>query len=165
MTAADTPLAAIERSGLALAMRQELWLYPATEIAHIAGFVVLVGSIAMLDLRLLGLFRGVSLRTIKSFMPYAIAGFVINAVTGLLFIVMQPHSYLSGGIFWAKMGFIGVAGCNAMFFETRLSLRALGLSPDAPMPWPLRAIGGVSLFSWFAVLYCGRMLPYLGTGN
>jgi hypothetical protein len=33
------------------------------------------------------------------------------------------------------------------------------------MPRGLKIIGAVSLFSWFAVLYCGRMLPYLGTGN
>jgi hypothetical protein len=46
-----------------------------------------------------------------------------------------------------------------------LSQRALALSPDAAMPASLRAVGALSLFSWFAVLYCGRMLPYLGTGN
>ena len=64
MTASDTPLAAIERSALALAMRQELWLYPAVEIAHITGFVVLVGSIAMLDLRLLGVSGELAVRSL-----------------------------------------------------------------------------------------------------
>jgi hypothetical protein len=29
----------------------------------------------------------------------------------------------------------------------------------------MKIIGGLSLASWLAVLYCGRMLPYLGTGN
>jgi hypothetical protein len=29
----------------------------------------------------------------------------------------------------------------------------------------MKVVGAVSLFAWFAVLYCGRMLPYLGTGN
>ena len=48
---APAPIAAIEQSALAMAMRNELWLYPAVEIAHIAAFVLLVGSIAMLDLR------------------------------------------------------------------------------------------------------------------
>ena len=43
--------------------------------------------------------------------------------------------------------------------------RALALSPDADMPRACKIVGGVSLFTWFAVLYCGRMLPYLGTGN
>ena len=46
-------------------MRQELWLYPAVEILHIWGFVVLVGSVAMLDLRLLGLSRRVPARQLS----------------------------------------------------------------------------------------------------
>ena len=141
------------------------WLWPLCESLHFVGLALLIGGAGLLDLRLMGMFRGVPLRAIKAFMPFAIGGFLVNALTGLLFLVMQPHLYLSGGIFWTKMGFIGVAGCNAMFFETRLSVRALGLAPDDDMPWAVKGIGAVSLFSWFAVLYCGRMLPYLGTGN
>ena len=51
-------LVALEVSGLATLMRQSQWLYPIVEIAHIVGFVTLVGSVAMFDLRLLGLSRG-----------------------------------------------------------------------------------------------------------
>ena len=36
---------------------------------------------------------------------------------------------------------------------------------DADMPRAMKVVGACSLFSWFAVMYCGRMLPYLGTGN
>jgi hypothetical protein len=141
------------------------WLWPVCESLHFIGLALLIGGAGLLDLRLMGLFRGVPLRAIKAFMPFAIAGFLVNAATGLLFIVMQPHLYLTSGLFWTKMGFIAVAGCNAMFFESRLSVRALGLAPDDDMPWAVKGIGALSLFSWFAVLFCGRMLPYLGTGN
>ena len=55
MEMASGPIAALESAPIAVAMRQELWLYPIVEIAHITGFVVLVGSIVVLDLRLLGL--------------------------------------------------------------------------------------------------------------
>jgi hypothetical protein len=98
-------------------------------------------------------------------MPWAIGGFLINAVTGSLFLVMQPHLYLTSAVWWAKVTFLCVAGANAMFFETRLAVPALALDPDAETSTGMKIIGGLSLFSWFAVLYCGRMLPYLGTGN
>jgi hypothetical protein len=126
---------------------------------------MLIGGAGFLDLRLMGLFRGISLREVRAFMPWAMAGFVVNLVTGVLFLIMQPHLYLSSAIWWSKVAFIGLAGLNAAFFETRFSHSALALEPDAEMPRSLRIIGGLSLFSWFAVLYCGRMLPYLGTGN
>ena len=141
------------------------WLWPLCESLHFIGLAMLIGGAGFLDLRLMGLFRGVSLSAVKAFMPWAIGGFAINAFTGLLFITMQPHLYLPSGLFWAKMAFVGLAGGNAMLFETYLSAAALAMSPDDEMPLRLKAIGAVSLFSWFAVLYCGRMLPYLGTGN
>jgi len=52
-----------------------------------------------------------------------------------------------------------------LFFETRLAVPALAMSPDADTPAAMKVVGALSLLSWFAVLYCGRMLPYLGTGN
>jgi len=113
----------------------------------------------------MGMFRGVAIRDIKAFMPWAIGGFLVNAATGLLFLTMQPHLYLTGAIWWTKVGFIVTAGLNAMFFETRLSQQALAMKPDDDTTVAMKVIGGLSLFSWFAVMYCGRMLPYLGTGN
>jgi len=141
------------------------WLWPACESLHFLGLCVLIGGAGLLDLRLMGLFRGVAIRDVKAFMPWAIAGFFTNLTTGVLFLIMQPHLYLSSVVWWCKIAFIGLAGLNAMFFETRLSKTALALAPDAEMPRSLKLVGALSLFSWFAVLYCGRMLPYLGTGN
>jgi hypothetical protein len=141
------------------------WLWPLCESLHFLGLCVLIGGAGFLDLRLMGFFRGIALRDVRAFMPWATAGFVINLVTGSLFLIMQPHLYLGSIVWWSKVAFIGLAGLNATFFETRLSHSALALAPDADMPRSLRMVGGLSLLSWFAVLYCGRMLPYLGTGN
>ena len=155
----------LEATRLSKALFGMTWMWPACESLHFLGLCVLIGGAGFLDLRLMGMFRGVALQAIHKFMPWAMAGFVINLVTGVLFLIMQPHLYLSSMIWWAKMAFIGVAGLNAAFFETRFSHSALALAPDADMPTSLKMVGGLSLFSWFAVLYCGRMLPYLGTGN
>jgi hypothetical protein len=155
----------LEATALSKGLFDIVWLWPACESLHFIGLALLIGGAGLLDLRLLGLFPGISIRDIKAFMPFAIMGFVINLVTGLLFLIMQPHLYLTGAIWWTKVGFILLAGINAMFFETRLSGQALAMDPNADTPRALKVIGGLSLFSWFAVLYCGRMLPYLGTGN
>lgn len=141
------------------------WLWPLSESLHFIGLCMLIGGAGLLDLRLMGLFRGLAIRHVKALMPWAIGGFLINAVTGALFLIMQPHLYLGSAVWWAKVGFIGIAGANAMFFETRLAVPALAMDPDADTSTTMKVIGAVSLFSWFAVMYCGRMLPYLGTGN
>ena len=86
------------------------WLWPASESSHFIGLCMLIGGAGLLDLRLLGMFRGVPIRHVKALMPWAIGGFLINAVTGLLFLVMQPHLYLTSGVWWAKVAFLGLAG-------------------------------------------------------
>lgn len=155
----------LESTAISKALFGITWLWPACESLHFLGLCVLIGGAGLLDLRLMGWFRGVAIRDVKAFMPWALAGFLVNLVTGLLFLIMQPHLYLSSGVWWSKVTFLALAGLNALFFETRLSRTALALAPDADTPRALKLIGAVSLFSWFAVLYCGRMLPYLGTGN
>jgi hypothetical protein len=62
---------------------------------------------------------------------------------------------------WLKVLFLLVAGINAMLFETSYSDRLMALAPDAETPVSAKVIGAVSLAAWFAVLYFGRMLPYL----
>jgi len=155
----------LESTALSKGLFDQSWLWPTCESLHFIGLALLIGGAGFLDLRLLGLFRGVSIRDVKAFMPFAIGGFLVNAVTGLLFLTMQPHLYLTSSIWWAKVAFLGAAGLNALFFETRLSRAALAMPPDADTPVSLKLVGGLSLLSWFGVLYCGRMLPYLGTGN
>ena len=155
----------VESTRISKALFGMTWLWPACESLHFIGLCMLIGGAGLLDLRLVGLFRGLHIRHVKALMPWAIAGFVINAVTGSLFLVMQPHLYLSSGVWWWKFTFIVIAGVNAVFFETRLAVPALAMDPGADTPRELKIVGAVSLFCWFAVLYCGRMLPYLGTGN
>ena len=141
------------------------WLWPVCESLHFIGLCMLIGGAGLLDLRLMGFFRGLHIRHVKALMPWAISGFAINAMTGALFLVMQPHLYLASAVWWWKVTFLAIAGLNAVFFETRLAVPALAMHPDADTPRQLKIVGAVSLFSWFAVLYCGRMLPYLGSGN
>ena len=155
----------LETTRISKALFDLTWLWPACESLHFVGLCMLIGGAGLLDLRLIGMFRGLAIRHVKALMPWAIGGFALNAVTGTLFLVMQPHLYLSSGVFWAKVTFLAVAGANALFFETRLAVPALAMSPDDDTPTGMKVVGALSLFCWFAALYCGRMLPYLGTGN
>ena len=155
----------LEATRISTAMRDITWLWPAFESLHFLGLAMVIGGAGYFDLRLLGLFRSVPVSAVKAFMPAAIVGFIINLVTGVAFFVAAPGMYALSGIWWIKVFFIIVAGLNAMLFETTLGTRVLELGPNEDTPASFKIVGAVSLFSWFAVLYCGRMLPYLGTGN
>jgi hypothetical protein len=137
------------------------WLWPLCESLHFLGLSLLIGAAGFFDLRLLGFMKGVSLRSAKRFVPWAMVGFAVNLLTGLVFLISQPQQYATNLSMWLKVVFLLIAGVNAMLFETSYSDRLMALEPDAEMPLSARLIGAVSLISWFAVLYFGRMLPYL----
>jgi hypothetical protein len=137
------------------------WLWPLCESLHFLGLSLLIGAAGFFDLRLLGFMRGVPLRSAKRFVPWAMVGFAVNLLTGVIFFISQPQQYATNLAMWMKVLFLFVAGINAMLFETSFSDRLMDLEPNADMPLSAKVIGAVSLIAWFAVLYFGRMLPYL----
>jgi hypothetical protein len=160
--AAATPLAAIEASPLAVAMRQELWLYPAVEIAHIAGFVLLVGSIAVLDLRLLGLSRELPVRQLaRHVLPWALSALLLIVPSGLLMFIAHASDLLANRAFVLKLALILLAGVNAALFHAGVFRSAAAWDRGAPPPRAARAHAACSLLLWLGVIGCGRLLAYV----
>jgi hypothetical protein len=141
-----------------------IWLSPLCEAAHFIGLTLLIGAAGFVDLRLLGWMRSVPVATALEFVPWAVAGLVINLVSGVLFIGIDPSLYLNSATWWAKVAFLAVAAVNVMVFErTTLAARARAIGAGADTTPGMKAIGATSLAAWFMVLFLGRMLPYLGT--
>jgi hypothetical protein len=143
-------------------INERTWVWPLCEILHFIGLSLLIGVTGFFDLRLMGFFRRVSMAAARDLMPLALAGFAINLITGLVFLIGLPGQYAHNRIFWYKVAFILVAGANAAVYESRWSARVLALEPGADSPATVKLTGALSLVAWFAVLYCGRMLPFLG---
>jgi hypothetical protein len=133
--------------------------------AHFFGLCLLVGIAGFFDLRLLGIVKGGSVGAAKVFMPWAIVGFFVNLITGTYFFIAQPTQYLDNRAVAPKLFFLMVAGLNAIVFERALSSKAMTVGPFDDTPMAFKIVGGVSLFSWFAVLYFGRMLAFFGIAN
>ena|SRR5215510_2056550 len=139
------------------------WIWPACETLHFMGLAVLVGIVGVLDLRLLGLASGLPIAPLQRLIPAAIAGFVVNLVTGVLFFSGDPGQYINNPAFWYKMLFIALAGANVfLFYITGLSRRIDSLEAGDHAPAGAKAIAAISLFLWIGVMYWGRMLPFIG---
>ncbi|MFL6564674.1 MAG: DUF6644 family protein [Burkholderiales bacterium] len=160
-----TPISALEASGLGQAMRQWLWLYPAVEIVHIVGIGLLFGSIAILDLRLLGVSRGISVKALaRHVLPWTAAAFLLIVPSGLMMFTAHASDFISSPVFVVKMCFIMAAGLNAALFHAIVyasvevwdsgEMRRLGPPPSA------RVSAAVSLAIWISVIACGRLLAY-----
>lgn len=160
-----TPLGAIEASPLAEAMRTWLWLYPAVEVVHLVGIALLFGSIAVLDLRLLGLSRALPVRRLAAHvLPWTAASLLLILPSGLLMFTAHASEFIDNGVFALKMGLILVGGLNAALFHT-VTYRSADVwdgedMRGLPPPPSARAFAAVSLVLWISVIACGRLLAY-----
>lgn len=158
-------LGALEASGLGQAMRQWLWLYPSVETVHLIGIGLLFGSIAILDLRLLGVSKRLPVRLLaRHVLPWTAASFLLIVPSGFMMFTAHATEFIASSVFVLKMVLILAAGVNAALFHAVVApsmdvwdseeMRKLGPPPSA------RVSAAVSLLVWMAVIACGRLLAY-----
>jgi len=148
-------------TSLADAMRTSLWLYPIVEIFHIAGFTLLVGAIAMFDLRLLGWSRSLPVDGLGRFLlPWSAGGLLLIVPAGVMMFSAHPHDFANNRVFLLKLSLIAAAGINALLFHrgSYRSVAAWNAGRSAPVAARLHAMASLAL--WIAVICCGRLLAY-----
>ena len=154
-------MGAIESSALGQAMRQWLWLYPSVEIVHIAGIAMLVGSIVVLDLRLLGLSRSLPVRRLAAHvLPWSAGSFLLIVPSGLAMFVAHAADLMGNPVFALKVCLILAAGTNAAAFHAGVFRSAAQWDVDVMPPLAARFAAALSLLLWLSVLACGRLLAY-----
>ena len=158
-------IGALEASGLGQAMRQWLWLYPSVETVHIVGIGLLFGSIAVLDLRLLGFSRNIPVKKLAGHvLPWTLGSFALILPSGLLMFTAHASEFIDSEVFILKMLLILAAAVNAGIFHTTVFRSADVWDAEEmrklPPPPSVRAFGAVSLLIWISVIACGRLLAY-----
>ena len=136
------------------------WSWPAVESVHFIGLTLLLGSIAAWDLRLMGLLKEVPVATFHKLVPFAVAGFAINAASGSLFLVTFPNQYVYNPAFHLKVLCLILAGLNIVLFYVTSFRQIRGLAAGEQPPLLARLSGAVSLALWLTVLVCGRMITF-----
>ena len=152
---------AVEATGLGRMMRESLWAFPIVETIHICAFAIVVGSIVVLDLRLIGLSRRVPVSRLASHvLPWTIGAFFVAALAGLTMFTAHAADYVTNEVFMLKMGLILAAGVNAALLHVG-AMRASGAwDTDVGPPARVRVAAAVSILLWFGVIACGRLLAY-----
>lgn len=156
-----TALHALEGSGVGRIIRESLWAYPSVETLHIIGLATVYGSILVVDLRLLGLSRGVSAaRLARHALPWTVGAFGLVLTTGLLMFTAHVADFIGNPVFMLKMGLILAGGVNAGLLHIR-ALRSVATWDTGVMPpMRVRVAAAISIAIWTSVIACGRFLAY-----
>jgi hypothetical protein len=130
------------------------WAYPALEVVHIVGIALLIGNLALLELRIWGAGAALPVQALARLaLALSLSGFALIAASGLLMFASQPQELLANRAFVIKLALVILAGCNAAWFHARGGLQKL----DATA----RAQTLLSLVLWLAVIICGRAIAYV----
>src|SRR5437763_15868788 len=101
---------------------QYLWVWGVCQSLHFVGMALLIGTVGILDLRLLGMAKQFPVAAIKKLIPWGVFGFVLCLSTGLLFITgiyaninIHPYVVLQSDIFLQlKLGLVLLDGINLL---------------------------------------------------
>ncbi|MET0252082.1 MAG: DUF6644 family protein [Novosphingobium sp.] len=147
----------LSETPLSMALTDSEWAFPALESLHVIALALVVGSIGVVDLRLLGVAskQRDPAHLIRAILPLTWVAFAAALATGLLLFSANPISYASNFYFLAKLGLLGVAGINMVLFHA-FAHRHLA-TPGALAP---RVSGGVSLALWVTIVTCGRWIGF-----
>jgi hypothetical protein len=132
------------------------WAFPLTECFHIASMALCVGTIALVDLRLLGagLKKQTSAQLVRDTELWTLAGFAIVITSGLLIFSSDPVHYMNNGPFQFK---IAVLLLGLVFNYTLHRKAAL-----SPSPAGMGAVaGGVSLLLWLSLVFSGIFIAFV----
>jgi hypothetical protein len=145
---------------LSEAMNGNAWAFPMAEAAHFFGLCLLIGSIGIIDLRLLGFARSFSLRAVHQLLPLVWIGFIINLVTGILFIFSSADFYYPNMAFRVKMVLLLLAGVNALWYQLTVHKEIDRWPEGGDAPAQAKLIAGISLGLWVSIIFFGRFIMY-----
>jgi hypothetical protein len=126
---------------------------------HFIGLALLIGTVGILNLRVLGFEKRLTGASLHRLMPWAMAGFGINVLTGTLAFIGMPSYYAFDAAFWLKILALLLLGLNAaVFYLTDAFESVERLGPGDEAPRLAKLVAGSSLFLWFAVITLGRYI-------
>jgi hypothetical protein len=158
----DPALRWLQTTTIAKAISENEILFPWIESIHVLAIVLVVGTISIVDLRLLGvasLDRAVR-RLMGDVLPLTWGAFAIAAITGSLLFASDAVNYGHNFFFRGKLILLVLAGLNMAIFHLA-GIRDIG-HWDATKKTPISAkiAGGVSLLLWVCVVAFGRGIGF-----
>ena len=136
------------------------WAWPILEGLHFIGLALLFGVVLTAYLRVAGFLRQMPVDSVHRLLPWGITALVIQTVTGMAFYVGQSLQYVYNLSFHLKMLCILTAGAGLLYLT--YSHAVWDDLPEKKTPSTFKVIFALQVILWIAVIYFGRMLPYIG---
>ena len=152
----------IQNSNLGTTIAESTWMFPTLETIHVIFLVTVLGTIFVVDLRMLGWTSNKFAVTAaaKDTLPWTWGAFIGAAITGTLLWVSKAHDYMNNPYFLLKMATMALAGLNMMYFHFMTWRTVEHWDRDATMPVAVKVAAALSIIFWLAVVFFGRAIGF-----
>ncbi len=152
----------IETTPVAEFVQVDAFAFPVLEAAHVVAIMLVVGSIFMLDLRLIGVAsrNHAVTRLSTEVLPWTWTAFAVAAITGGLLFTAQAGSYAQNLQFQMKFALMAAAGLNMLLFHFITWRSVQAWNEATPTPAAAKVAGALSLAFWIGVVFCGRWVGW-----
>ena len=153
----------LQNTGFGSTIASSEWMFPTIETVHVFSIVTVIGCIAIMDMRLIGL-NGTN-RSVQALerdtIPLTWIGFAVAVITGLLLFVSKAASYMVNPYFISKMILMAVAGINMAIFH-RIASKDVAVwgVPGGTVPAAAKVSGLISLGLWIVIPFLGRIVGF-----
>ena len=139
------------------------WWFPFLESIHVVAITLVVGSILVVDLRLLGMAgtRYGASRMTRELVPWTWGAFWVAVVTGIGMFVARAPAYIENPAFQAKLVLLVLACANMALFQFRTFRDIVTWDTVAVTPVAARVAGAASLLLWAGILLAGRWTGHI----
>jgi len=152
----------LQHTSLAIQIRDSLFVFPLLEASHVIGLSLVFGTIAIVDLRLLGVastHRSFS-RLSADVMKWTWVAFALTFLTGALMFITNATVYYNNSFFRIKMVLLALSGLNMLAFELTAGRTIHGWDKAPSAPRAGRIVGALSLALWMGVIVMGRLTGF-----
>ena len=153
---------AISNWPLAQYIAESSWAFPTFESIHVIAIVTVIGTVAVMDLRLLGVASASSAVTEMSrdTLPWTWGAFIVAFITGSLLFISKANDYTVNPFFLWKMVMVVIAGLNMAIFHLFTWRTVKTWDSDCEVPLGGKIAGGLSLAFWIIVVVLGRAIGF-----
>jgi len=162
MSVIESVAQAVYDTDWATAIRESEVVFPVIETVHVMALALVAGTIAVVDLRLLGLAlrEAPAAEVERRIVPITWIGFAVMALSGGLLLASEAAKIIHNPAFIAKVVLLALAGANVALFQFWAKPKLEAAPADGPVPVPARIGASLSLGLWLAVIAAGRAIAY-----
>lgn len=153
----------LQDTSLSVSIRESVLMFPLLEGGHLLGISVSAGTIAISDLRMMGLVlkKESASDVFHQLIPWVTAGFLVMVTTGTLLLISEPVKCYNSTWFRLKVLFLFLAGLNVLLFHSSKIYRDIHKWEWAvDPPRGAKLAGWISVLSWAIVIITGRTTAY-----